>query len=117
MAWKPGQTGNPLGRSRSEKPFADALRIAINDADPSDPKGKRKLRRIAEKLVECAMNGEQWAVQMLADRLDGKPLQQTEVSVTRLAAAELGDDELAAVIASERGEGVAEAAGNPPVTH
>jgi hypothetical protein len=30
------------------------------------------MRRIAEKLVECALNGEPWAISQVADRIDGK---------------------------------------------
>jgi hypothetical protein len=32
----------------------------------------RKMRRIAEKLVDCALNGEPWAIAQVADRIDGK---------------------------------------------
>jgi hypothetical protein len=38
----------------------------------NDPKSVRKLRRIAEKLVESALNGEPWAICQVADRIDGK---------------------------------------------
>src|SRR5262249_39098769 len=37
-----------------------------------DPKSVRKIRRIAEKLVDCALNGEPWAISQVADRIDGK---------------------------------------------
>ena len=30
------------------------------------------MRRIAEKLAECALNGEPWAIAQVADRIDGK---------------------------------------------
>jgi hypothetical protein len=33
---------------------------------------RSKLRRIAEKLAECALNGEPWAISQVADRIDGK---------------------------------------------
>ena len=38
----------------------------------ANQKSVRKLRRIAEKLVKCAMNGEPWAISQVADRIDGK---------------------------------------------
>lgn len=41
--------------------------------------GKR-LRDTAETLLDKASEGEPWAVQMLADRLDGKAAQQTILS-------------------------------------
>jgi len=31
---------------------------------------------IAEKLVEKALEGQSWAIQQVADRLDGKPAQE-----------------------------------------
>ncbi len=108
MAWKKGQSGNPNGGPK-DKAFADALRIAVN-ADDGD--GTKKLRRIAEKLVTCALNGESWAIQQVADRLDGKPAQEATLMVGRLRANELADDELAD-IAVGSGEGVAEAPIDP----
>ena len=73
MAWKKGQSGNPLGRLPGEKQFADQLRIVLAEpVDKNDPKSVRKMRRIAEKLVDCALNGEPWAIAQVADRIDGK---------------------------------------------
>ena len=73
MAWKKGQSGNPLGRLPGEKQVADQLRIVLAEpVDKNDPKSVRKLRRIAEKLAECALNGEPWAISQVADRIDGK---------------------------------------------
>jgi Family of unknown function (DUF5681) len=73
MPWKKGQSGNPLGRLPGEKQFADQLRIVLAEpVDKNDPKSVRKMRRIAEKLAECALNGEPWAIAQVADRIDGK---------------------------------------------
>ena len=67
MPWKKGQSGNPLGRLPGEKQFADQLRIVLAEpVDKNDPKSVRKLRRIAEKLAECALNGEPWAISLVA---------------------------------------------------
>jgi hypothetical protein len=99
MAWKKGQSGNPLGRLPGEKQFADQLRIVLAErVDKNDPKSVRKLRRIAEKLAECALNGEPWAIAQVADRIDGKPKQESDVSVasTRYVVevpADLSDEE------------------------
>jgi Family of unknown function (DUF5681) len=72
-AMEKGQSGNPLGRLPGEKQFADQLRIVLAEpVDKNDPKSVRKLRRIAEKLAECALNGEPWAISQVADRIDGK---------------------------------------------
>lgn len=71
MAFVKGQSGNPEGR-QPNKPFLDALNRAIKQDD-----GK-KLRAAADKVLELAEQGEQWAIQFLADRTDGKPSQQIE---------------------------------------
>lgn len=73
MPWKPGESGNPGGRGTA-KPFLDTLNRAIAQDDA------KRLRQCAERLLDLAAEGESWAVQMLADRLDGKPKQQTEVT-------------------------------------
>jgi hypothetical protein len=74
MAFEKGQSGNPGGRPK-EKAFADALRLAVNAEVEVEGEKKKKLRVIAERLVAEAMAGEGWAVQQVADRLDGKPAQ------------------------------------------
>lgn len=77
MAFEKGKSGNPGGRLK-EKAFTDALRLAVNRDDED---GTKKLHKIAEKLVACAMAGESWAVQQVADRLDGKPAQESTVTI------------------------------------
>lgn len=77
MTWKPGQSGNPRGRL-SEKAFADAVRIVVNENDKT---GVRKLRRLAERLVDEALDGQGWAMCQIADRLDGKPAQESTVNI------------------------------------
>ena len=74
MAFEKGQSGNPGGRPK-EKAFADALRLAVNAEVEIEGEKKKKLRVIAERLVAEAMAGESWAVQQVADRLEGKPAQ------------------------------------------
>ena len=61
--------GAPEGNenARKGKLFYGELRNVLvqNDA--------LKLRKIAEKLVESAEEGEPWAVKEIMDRMDGKP--------------------------------------------
>lgn len=59
-----------------DKPFVDALRMEIAEAGDS----LKRLRKIAAKALDLAEAGEAWAVQFVADRLDGKPAQSVEVS-------------------------------------
>lgn len=96
MAWKKGQSGNPLGRPR-EKVFADAIRMVLAEDCPKT--GKRKLRRLAEKLYEQAIKGEGWAMCQIADRLDGKPARESTLTLEdKRPARELSDEELIAII-------------------
>jgi len=74
MAFEKGQSGNPGGRPK-EKIFADALRLAINAEVDDEGTKVKKIRKIAERLVTEAIAGESWAIQQVADRLDGKPAQ------------------------------------------
>jgi len=98
--WVKGVSGNPLGRG-ADKPFVDALRAALNQ---TDPKTKRKnLVAIAEKLVECAIDGESWAIQQVADRMDGKPHSESTLNVNdNRSLTELADAEIVARIAELR---------------
>jgi hypothetical protein len=59
-------------KQQTEKQFHGALRRAIISDN-----GER-LRRAAEALLDHAAAGEYWAINMLADRLDGKPTQQLQ---------------------------------------
>lgn len=60
--------GRPPGSQNKDKPFRDALRLAIADAEDNP----RKLRKIAEKLFDKAAEGDVAAIKEIADRLDGK---------------------------------------------
>jgi Family of unknown function (DUF5681) len=82
MGWKKGQSGNPGGRPfGSEKAYTEALRI-VSKEEVDDPKrpGERisKLRRMADVAFEKALAGENWAIQHIAERFEGKPTQMVE---------------------------------------
>lgn len=68
MVGMPGRSGTNKGK---DKPFRDALRLAIADADDNP----RKLRHIAEALFDKACDGDVAAIKEIADRLDGKVAQ------------------------------------------
>ena len=79
MAFAKGKSGNPGGRPK-EKPFADALRLEIA-AVGADHKA---LRAIARNLIELAQTPELAAlpaINAIADRLDGKPAQESTVTI------------------------------------
>jgi hypothetical protein len=68
--------GAPVGNQNGKKGklFYDALRVALVQED------RKKLRKITEKLIEAAENGDAWAVKEIMDRMDGKPVNTTELS-------------------------------------
>jgi hypothetical protein len=77
--------GRPIGSVNREKPFNDALRIALR----GDP---HRLRRIADKLATLAEEGELGAIREVADRLDGKPAQA--IDRRDVVIEELSDEDL-----------------------
>lgn len=99
MTWVKGQSGNPLGQMAGMKLMAEAIRIAALDTDKTTK--KTKLRVIAERAVAAAMTGESWAVQFVADRLDGKARQETEVNVSdKREAVDWSRQELLTIVAN-----------------
>lgn len=58
-----------MARPKSEKTFANMLRVALKEAHEE---GGDKLRRVADALVAKAMTGDVPAIKEIADRIDGK---------------------------------------------
>jgi hypothetical protein len=100
MVFVPGKSGNPTGVQK-DKQFEASLRLVANRTEPD---GIKKLTRIAEKLVECALDGEGWAIQQVADRLDGKPAQDTTLTIERRDATDWSLVELVELIRQRRAE-------------
>ena len=97
MAFKKGISGNPGGKS-GHKIFTDALRLEVNRIDPKNP-DRKKISALAEKLVNAALiDGESWAFQQIADRLEGKPTQMVETGDDRTDIDEFSDAELTAIL-------------------
>jgi HPt (histidine-containing phosphotransfer) domain-containing protein len=112
MAGVKGRSGTNKGQDR---PFRDALRRAVMEADGDE----KKLHRIARALVSQAASGDVSAIREVADRLDGKPRQESDLTINdNRDPSTLSDAELAAIIARGRSSGVdADAAEDTPVTH
>jgi len=89
-----------MGRPKSEKTFANMLRVAIAEAHEG---GGNRLRAVADALVVKAISGDVPAIREIADRLDGKPAQETTLTVERVPATQLSDDELANIAAGSGG--------------
>lgn len=71
-----GSVGAPKGNQNNKKGrlFYEQLRKELVQED------KVKLRKIANKLVQAAEEGEAWAIKEIMDRVDGKAVQATEIS-------------------------------------
>lgn len=113
MAFQKGKSGNPGGKPK-DKAFADAVRVAVN-REASD--GRKKLNVLADKLVDFALAGEGWAMQQIADRLDGKPAQESTVTFDdKREAADWTRAELVAFLNERRAgsDGTTEADGRGP---
>lgn len=93
---------------RKDKHWRDALMVAIKRTDPD---GRTVLSKIAQKVVEAAMEGDMQAIKEIGDRIDGKAPQSLDVTTRHEQPInELSDAELSALIATRRagGNGVAE---------
>jgi hypothetical protein len=55
-----------------DKPFREALRLAVKRSADADVKGKTKLDKIAAALVDEAVKGDVPAIKEIGDRLDGR---------------------------------------------
>jgi cytochrome c553 len=95
MAGVKGRSGTNKGQ---DKPWAEALRRVCYD---DTAEGKRRLVRLAEKCVAMAEAGDMQALKEIGDRLDGKPHQTSDMTITRTVARELSDDELADIAAGD----------------
>lgn len=80
MVWKTGESGNPGGKkpgTMKDKPYRDALRMEIAALHEGDIRG---LRVIARAHLNKCKDGDMAAIKELADRLDGKPAQESTVT-------------------------------------
>jgi hypothetical protein len=78
--------GRPIGSLNKEKPFKVALQVALRARPHS-------LRRVADRLIDKAEQGDLFSIRELVDRLDGRPAQMIDRQDV-LIAAELTDAEL-----------------------
>lgn len=85
--------GRPIGSPNKDKPFADALRMELAAAGDDH----KALRKIAKNLIDLAQKSELAAlpaINAIADRLDGKPAQESTVTFNDRSPDEMSDAEL-----------------------
>jgi hypothetical protein len=75
--------GNPKPTgSKPDKLMRDALVVALNrEAETADGKPTRKLNLIADAIVDKAAGGDVSAATFIADRVDGRAHQTTEITI------------------------------------
>ena len=95
----------PNHKSAEKRVRQSEKRRAINRGHRSKVRTYiKKLRAIAAKLVDCALEGQSWAIDQVASRLDGKPAQEISLDATVTHdLADLTDGELAERIKRELG--------------
>lgn len=73
---------HPTG-SKPDKLMRDAIIVALHrQAEDANGKPTKKLALVAAKLVEKAIDGDVAAIKEVADRVDGKSVQQTDLNVS-----------------------------------
>ena len=82
--WKPGQSGNPKGRPKKEICIPDILN-RIGDEEVTDKKGNTICKReaVLRSVYSRAVKGENWAVQFIADRTEGKAVERMITQKTK----------------------------------
>ena len=65
---------------KSDKLWADAVRVAVNDHVDGDPKKPKALRQLAANLVKLALDGDMQAIKEIGDRIDGRPQATADIN-------------------------------------
>jgi hypothetical protein len=72
--------GNSNSGSHKDRLFRNAVMIELKVRDAGED--MRTLRRIAGGIIDDALAGDKDARNMVADRIDGKPMQQQQIDIT-----------------------------------
>lgn len=99
---KPRKDGTPANHSAlKHKPWTNALQLALKRVDKG--KASPRLTRLAEKAVKMGLAGDIRAMEMIADRTEGKVATTVNVrTITSLA--DLTEDELLALARGGKGQ-------------
>lgn len=74
---------------KSDKIWADAVRRAVMRRIENEEGKPQKIERLADKLVDLGLEGEVAALKEIADRLDGRPKQESDTNVNLAGSLEL----------------------------
>lgn len=104
----------PVGNKNAAK--AKDWETALRKAIAQHKAGPEVLRKIADSVVDKALDGDWRAIDEIANRLDGKPAQSVELSTNVSNNIDtLSDAELAAIASGSGGEAAATAPGTQTV--
>ena len=80
MPFQKGKSGNPDGRPPKGSAVADVLNDLLTREVLNTSRNKvQVIEAICEKLIDLAMEGDLKAINILLDRVDGKPRQQVAI--------------------------------------
>ncbi len=78
--WVKGQSGNPKGRPRKGLALSDALEKRGSEVIDVDGVEATRLEHIMRVLHERAQDGDTRAIEIIFDRMAGKPRQSIDLS-------------------------------------
>lgn len=80
-AWKPGESGNPLGRPKKELSMTNAMKEILTEVDPVTK--IERYKNLLNVAIEKAEKGDNDMIKYLVNRIDGLPRgeQTTNVNV------------------------------------
>jgi|GEM_PF-5159702 len=70
--FKKGVSGNPKGRPKKDRCIPDILKKITDEQIAGD---ESKLYQILNEVVNRALAGDNWCIQFIADRMEGRPSQ------------------------------------------
>ena len=89
--FKAGVSGNPKGRPKGSRSIPDILRKISDEEGTLD--GMDKLEVVMRKVFQYALEGKSWAVQFIAERMEGKAKEHIITEEFKpLQVLEFGDD-------------------------
>lgn len=78
-----------MADSKQDKIWAAAVKRAVHRRIENEEGKPQKIERLADQLVEFALEGNGWAVKEIGERLDGKPSQDNNTNLNVAGSLEL----------------------------
>jgi hypothetical protein len=69
-----------MANPKADKIWSEAVQRAVKRRMENEDGKPQKIERLADKLVDFALEGQGWAMQEIGNRLDGRPAQAVTVS-------------------------------------